>query len=109
MAKIIDPDNLNQGTEIVFNATGKTIELKTAGNLSADGVTLQAVYSFCKEEWKSDNSLIKFPFPFVAITAEQFELVNGWDWLNTTTTGLIRDGGWALKDTGSTTQEEWMN
>jgi len=109
MAKIIDPDDLSQGTEVIFDTSNKTIQLKTGSTLTDDGVTLQAVYSFCKEEWKSDNSLIKFPFPFVAITAEQFELVNGWNWLNITTTGLIRDGGWALKDTGSTTQEEWMN
>jgi hypothetical protein len=108
MAKIIDPDYLNQGTEIIFDATGKTIELVTAGNLSTDGVTLQAIYSFCKEEWKTTD-LIKYPFPFVAITAEQFELVNGWNWKTTTSTQLIRDGGWALKDTNSVTQEEWMN
>jgi len=109
MAKIVDPDDLNQGTEVIFDPTGKTIELVLAGNLGTTGVTLQAVYSFCKEEWKSDSNLIKFPFPFIAITAEQFELVGGWDWKNTISTQLVRDGGWALKDAGSTTQEEWMN
>ena len=110
MPKIIDPDDLNQGTEVNFDATGKTIQLVIAGNLGApSGVTLQAVYSFCKEEWKTDSDLIKFPFPFIAITAEQFELISGWDWYDTTSKNLVRDGGWALKDTGSTTQEEWMN
>lgn len=109
MAKIVDPDNLNQGTEVNFDTTGKTIQLVEAGNLGVTGVTLQAVYSFCKEEWKADANLIKFPFPFIAITAEQFELISGWDWKDQGSKNLVRDGGWALKDTGSTTQEEWMN
>ena len=109
MAKIVDPDDLNQNTEVIFDPTGKTIQLLVAGNLSADGVTLQAVYSFCKEEWKSDSNLIKFPFPFIAITAEQFELVSGWDWKDTTSKQLVRDGGWALKSVNLATQEEWMN
>ena len=53
--------------------------------LSSDGATLQAVYSFTKEEWKVDPFLIKFPFPFVSITPEQFEIgsdganANGWN------------------------------
>lgn len=109
MPKIVDPDDLNQGTEVNFDTTEKTIQLDLAGNLGITGVTLQAVYSFCKEEWKDDTALIKFPFPFIAITAEQMELISGWDWLDTTSKDLVRDGGWALKDTGSTTQEEYMN
>jgi hypothetical protein len=110
MAKITDPDDLNQGTEIVIEDTGsKTIQLLVAGNLSTDGVSLRTVYSFLKEEWKDDPDLIKFPFPMIAITEEQFEMVNGWDWADTTTRELIRDGGWALKDSGGVSEEEWMN
>ena len=112
MAKIIDPDLLNQGTEIVFDTAIKTIELAVAGNLSNDGVAIQCIYSFSKEEWKSDATLIKHPFPLRPIdgpSGTQFDLVDGWTWLNTTTTGLIRDGGWALKDSGGVSQEEWMN
>ena len=55
MAKLIDPDDLSQGTEVTFNTTLKTIALNQAGNLSTDGVTLQCLYSFCKEEWKNDG------------------------------------------------------
>jgi len=110
MAKIVDPDDLNQGTEIVIDDTGlKTIQLLKAGNLSDDGVTLRCVYSFLKEEWKDDPDLIKFPFPMISITDEQFEMVNGWDWADSTTRELIRDGGWALKDSGGVSEEEWMN
>ncbi|MFK5926945.1 MAG: hypothetical protein QM483_09975 [Desulfuromusa sp.] len=112
MAKIIDPDLLNQGTEIVFDTAAKTIGLAVAGNLSNDGVAIQCIYSFGKEEWKADATLIKHPFPLKPIdgpSGTQFDLVEGWIWLNTTTTGLIRDGGWALKDSGGISLEEWMN
>ena len=66
MAKILDPDLLNQGTEVNFNTGSLLIELDPIGNLDAqDGVTLQALYSFTKEEWNSDDNLVKFGFPFV--------------------------------------------
>jgi len=107
MALIIDPDNLNQNTEVTFDTANKTIELSAAGNLSTDGVTLKCLYSFCKEEWKTDSNLIKYPFPFTPITDEQFEIKDGWNFKNDSTRHLIRTGGWAVVDTGGTTQEMW--
>jgi hypothetical protein len=107
MALIIDPDNLNQGTEVVFDALNKTIELVVAGNLSTDGVTLQALYSFTKEEWKNDNNLIRYEFPFIAITPEQFEFVNGWKPANAATVNLIRNAGFAVKAVDGSSQEEY--
>lgn len=98
MAIIIDPDFLNQGVEVILDTTLRTFELSTTEvgtNLDNDGVTLQALYSFFKEEWKNDNTLIPFPFPMIAITPEQFEFVEGWEPLNDTTRKLIRTGGWA--------------
>jgi len=109
MARITDPSFLTQGTEVIFDTTDLTIELLIDGNLDSDGVTLQALYSFAKNEWRTDDLLIKFPFPFVAITGEQFELINGWDFKNTDTKNLIRDAGWALRDLGGNTLEEYMN
>ena len=82
MAKIIDPDQLNQGTEVDFLSGSRLIRLNYAGNLTGgntNGVSWQALYSFIKEEWKNDDNLVKFPFPVVSITTEQFELINGWD------------------------------
>ena len=110
MAKIIDPDFLSQGTEIVFDTTARTIRLLKAGNLSDDGATLQAVYSFCKEEWKDDPDLIKLPFPMEAITEAKFDLINGWDWYKTTseTIELVRDGGWSLIGAGGAQQEAYF-
>lgn len=109
MAKIVDPDFLYRNLNVLFDATGKTITLLEASGLTTDGVSLQCLYSFCKEQWKSQSDLIRYPYPWIAITAEQFELVNGWNFGSTLSKQLIRDGGWALKDSGSTSQEEYMN
>jgi len=109
MALITLPSDLNQGIEVIFDTTNRTIELVEDGNLSSDGVLLQALYSFIKDEWRNDNELIKFPIPMIAITGEQFELINGWDFLDTDTKELIRGGGWALRAANGTLLEEWMN
>jgi len=115
MAKILDPDLLNQGVEVDFITGSKIIRLNNVGNIvTNDGVAMQALYSFIKEEWKSDNNLIKFPFPMIAITSEQFEFINGWDISGSFTDqssskALIRDAGWALKDSNGGSREEYMN
>jgi hypothetical protein len=106
MAIITDPDNLNQATEITINTGLRTFTLNVAGNLSNDGVTLQALYSFFKEEWKSDNTLIPHPFPMVSITPEQFEFVDGWAPADDTTRKLIRLGGWREIDENNVLQQE---
>lgn len=100
MTKIVDPDQLNQGTEVVIDAPNKTIQLLGAGNLNdnapgkTSGVTLQAVYSFLKEEWKSDSNLNKYKFPIKAITETKADMQYGWIWLDDQTRDLLRDGGW---------------
>ena len=119
MAKIIDPDNLNQGTEVEFLSGSLQIKLNTAGNLSTDGVSMQALYSFVKEEWKNDDNLIKFPFPMVSITTEQFEFINGWDLSGSANVSAlqdtagswtyIKDGGWAVVNSAGNNTQEWMN
>ena len=117
MAKITDPDQLNRNTEIVFNtgsnvSGSKTITLNLAGNLTYDGVTGQAVYSKCKELWKSQTDLVKFPFPLISITEKKFDLVNRWAWetgsISGTTQTLLRDCGWAVKDPANASYEEFM-
>ena len=115
MTKIIDPDDLtrstsktNLGTDgnVWIDTDTKQIYLAEYGSLTSDGVTVQCLYSYLKEEWKNDNTLIKFPFPMVAITPEQFEFVNGWKIAeddNDTTRYLLRDGGYAVKDDSGNT------
>lgn len=122
MAKIVDPDDLadsatDDGTqEVYINTSTKTIKLVVVGNLSntgvqnENGVTLKALYSFLKEEWRNDpnsKNLAAFPFPMVPITDESFEFVDGWDFLNDTARYLIRDAGWTVKNTSSLTTQQW--
>jgi len=94
----------------VDQATGEAAG--PSGGTVGDGVTLQAVYSFLKEEWRTfDTSLfgttgadeapdlIKFTFPIESITREQFEIGgpthSNWDFADNTTRNLIRTGGWS--------------
>lgn len=96
MSKITDPDLLSQGVEVVFNTTAKTIQLIVTGNLTTDGVSLQCLYSFAKEEWHSDAGLFAHLFPFEALGEEKFEIKYGWSFADQTTIGLIRDAGFAV-------------
>jgi len=93
----------------------------TTGGTVVDGITEQAIYSFAKEEWRTDSEvfdgddLIRHPFPFEAITREQMELGGGtahdaWDY-NTRdseyTKKKVRTGGWANVSNTSTTLESY--
>lgn len=120
--KITDPDSLNDGatdngtTEVFINTAAKTIKLNLTGNLdntgvqNENGVTLKALYSFLKEEWRNDpntKNLAAFDFPMVPITDESFEFSGGWNLADATSRGLIRDAGWAVKNTSGATTELW--
>jgi len=143
MARISDPDKLGRsdfasnGAEngnVFFDLTNKTIELIPtsifSGNLANvpdtpanelvddgyndGGVDLQAVYSFIKEQWKSQSDLIAYPFPMEAITAEQFEFINGWTLTDGTESPsqfnskkLIRNAGYAERDANGVVQKEY--
>ncbi len=116
MAKITDPDLLADeasytgATEVFVNTSTKTIRLTQVGDLSTDGVTEKALYSFLKEEWRNDpntKNLAAFPFPFVPITDEFYELVDGWDYYDDATRHLIRDGGWLVRNTSGNTTQHW--
>lgn len=78
-----------------------------------DGITMQAIYSFGKDEWRVDSlitdltgnyndDLIRTEYPFEAITSEQFEVGGGtahdnFNWFNDYTRKKVRTGGWAEK------------
>jgi len=99
--KITDPDLLRVGTEITLDLTARTYTLNLAGNLSADGVTLQAIYSKLKELWLTMPYQLH-PFPMYAIDAEagKYQLgtdganFSGWKPADDATRNLHRDGGW---------------
>lgn len=108
MTMIVDPDLLadsaadDNSEEVFIDTTAKTIKLVVVGNLSTDGVTLKALYSFLKEEWRNDpntKNLAAFDFPMVPITDEAFEFVSGWNFLNDTARNLIRSAGWTVRNT----------
>jgi hypothetical protein len=99
MAKIVDPDQLTQGDEVIFDTSAKTIQLRVFGNLSdlptgkESGVTGKCLYSFAKEEWKTDPDLNKFRFPIKMIYEASFQLINGWTFADAQSKDLIRDAG----------------
>lgn len=112
MPIINDPDNLVYGTDLLIDTSAKTIRLVTGTNItnagSTGGVTLQALYSKLKELWKTDTTLIKFPFPMELITNEQGEFLSGWKPFDDTTRKLVRTGGWAEKNTSGTVLRKYM-
>ena len=85
-----------------------------------DGITKQAEYSFTKEEWHTDtlatalgdDNLIRHEFPWEPITSEQMEIGGGtshadWVYFNIYTRKKIRTGGWAAKNTATSTISEY--
>lgn len=102
-----------------FGATGETdinyAVVSGVGGTVTDGATLQAVYSFLKEEWKTAGSgfvdLIQFVFPLESITREQFEIGGpthaNFNWRDDDTRNLIRTGGWAAINQAGTTLERY--
>ena len=76
-------------TEMTVDVGNLLIRLTRIGNLTADGVTIQCVYSRLKQIWLSDPKLTDLLFPMNPMTNEQFDMINGWNWdgnINATTT-----------------------
>lgn len=125
MTTIVDPDFLTDsaqniarvgGPNVFINTANRTIRLNNGQNgtevngsgalLDEDGVSLQCLYSFLKQQWKDDprsKNLIAYPFPLVAITPEQFEFSYGWKLSDDSSRDLIRTGGWTEKAEDNTT------
>jgi hypothetical protein len=112
MPLITDPDVLVDTTDIVVNTTNRTIRILTTGNVDNEGatggVTGQALYSWLKEEWKSNTEYIKYPFPMEAITPEQFEFINDWVPFDDATRKLIRTAGWAERTAAGVVERQYM-
>jgi hypothetical protein len=118
MPTIVDPDGLfdtggdSAGKNIHIDTALRTIKIRNNSAapkgpvLDETGVTLQALYSFLKQEWKDDpnsKQLIAYPFPLVAITPEQFEWRFGWSPADDSSRSLIRTAGWREFSTDDTT------
>lgn len=97
-----------------FDTAARDVYLIEQGNLDVAGVTLQALYSFIKVEWKADPDLIPHPFPMIAITPEQFEFIDDWNPQDDTapeviqSRKLIRTGGWSeVSETGANLLQQY--
>ena len=66
-------------------------------------MSAQALYSYFKEVWRLHNKLTMREFPMVAITPEQFEVVDGW---NIEGLDNLRECGIAHKDDAGKSIEE---
>lgn len=131
MTTIVDPDFLTDsavnksalgGPTVFINTSNRTIRLNNGQNgtdvnasgalLDEDGVTLQCLYSFLKQQWKDDptgKSLIAYPFPLTAITPEQFEFSYGWKLADDSSRDLIRTGGWReIAEDNSTVNRQYL-
>tara|TARA_R110000772_G_scaffold100358_4_gene200687 strand:- start:1996 stop:3312 length:1317 start_codon:yes stop_codon:yes gene_type:complete len=108
MSLIFNPSNVSQGTEITIDTASLTFTLNPTGNLSDDGITGQALYSFFKEEWKSDPSLIPYEFPMESLTPEQFEFRKGWKPADDSTRNLLRSCGWRELDASNAVLREYV-
>lgn len=125
MATISDPDLLRLRSvsagiagagEVFIKPADLTIQLASTTQsassqfTAAEGVTLQALYSFLKEQWKNNDTddFFKYRFPMEAITAEQFEFINGWTPAEDTTRTYIRTGGWSEKKLSASVTQTWM-
>ena len=98
---------------VMIDTGQKYIYLLEQGNLSVDGVTMQALYSFLKEEWKTDADLIQNAFPVISITPEQFEYTEGWIPRDVVSPAiqskkLIRTGGWSEVDANDILKNQYM-
>ena len=111
MALITDPDTLTYEVNDTVSGTfmltirpaTKLLKLTLVGALSADGVTVQCLYSKLKEIWLADN--LAYDFPMESIFDEQFEFVNDWRPADDATRNLFRSAGWAERSSGTIVRE----
>jgi len=114
-------------------STEKSVMLDTArlevsileqGNVDADGVNGDAIYSFFMQEWKDDDFIIaNAPFPMNAIDKDAGKYImgqdssgnsSGWNWLDDATDGirtrkLLRNMGWDEIDSNGVTQNRYFS
>ena len=110
---------------VMFDVIARLIYLLEDGVLSADGVTMLALHSFAKEEWKADPDLISNPFPMIGIDfdAGKWEFgvdpsgnPNGWKLEDTTVPAtairsrdLVRNAGWFERDSNNNIIRKYFN
>lgn len=108
---------------VFFDVAGLGIYVLEQGNVSVDGVTGQAIYSFCMQEWKDDNFLIaNAPFPMLCIDSDAGKYIlgqdasgnnSGWSFVDNATHSiqtrkLLRNMGWDEVDENGNTLARYV-
>jgi hypothetical protein len=103
---------------IHYDVANLDIYVLEQGNVSADGVSGQAIYSFTMQEWKDDNFLIgNAKFPMLCIDSDAGKYIigqnaaginTGWNWkddaaFSIRTRKLLRNMGWDELDANGIT------
>ena len=106
MAKVVDPDQILDGTEVVYATGPKTVQYLIAGNLDdnspgkSSGVTGQAGYSASKDHWLASATLRRHRSPINPIFDASFQMKDDWDFADQQSIDLIRDAGFQITATG---------
>ena len=111
MAKVVDPDDLNRGTEYQYDTTvssARTVQLLVAGNLddtspgATSGVTGQCLYSRMILDFAAATTagrdLRKHTFPLAMRTESEGTWNTAWGPEDAQTRQLLRDFGWTETD-----------
>ena len=108
----LDGSGIGVSADLWLDTANVEIQLATGNNLSQPtGISLQNLYSFIIESRYSNDELIPYHDPVVAIsaTAGEFELRRGWHLKDNTTRNLLRDGGLAQYSAANALEIEWLN
>ena len=105
MAKIVDPDQIADATEVVYNTTALTVQYLVAGNLNdaspgkSSGVTGQAAYSASKDHILASATLRRHRSPYDPVFDASYLVKDGWDFADAQSRDLLRDAGFRITDT----------
>ena len=108
----LDGSGIGVSADLWLDTANVEIQLATGNNLSQPtGISLQNLYSFIIESRHSNDGLMPYHDPVVAIsaTAGEFELRRGWHLKDNTTRDLLRDGGIAQYSAANALEIEWLN
>ena len=106
MAKIVDPDQITSGVEVVYSTAALTVQYLVAGNLNdtapgkSSGVTGQASYSASKDHWLASAALRLHRSPYDPVFDASYLVKDGWDFADQQSLDLQRDAGFRITGTG---------
>lgn len=94
-------EKLRLGIEVKIDIAAKTISLTPSEKLDPDGAEFEAVYARLQRFWQESPDLACEIFPIVYLSGfllsgsnKKYRFVDGWQWANTETEALIKNGEW---------------